>query len=122
MNPVAMDVGASFQVERTTQPIAAKVAAPPAALPAAAVAIPQAHAQAQSTESEVRKAVEAANRALKEVTSDIEFAVDADSGRTVLKVVDATTQQVIRQFPSEEILAIARALDRYQGLLLKEKA
>jgi flagellar protein FlaG len=37
-------------------------------------------------------------------------------------VVDAVTHEVVRQIPGEEILAIARAIDRMQGLLLKQKA
>jgi len=32
---------------------------------------------------------------------DLQFSVDQDSGRTVIKVVDSETEQVIRQIPSE---------------------
>jgi flagellar protein FlaG len=40
----------------------------------------------------------------------------------VVKVVDTETDQVIRQIPSEEMLAIARNIDRLQGLLVKQEA
>lgn len=53
---------------------------------------------------------------------DIQFNVDSDSGKTVVKVVDRGTQEVLRQIPSEEALEIARALDRFQGLLVKQQA
>jgi len=37
--------------------------------------------------------------------------------------VDTETGDVIRQFPSEDMLAISRSIDRFQqGLLLKQKA
>ncbi len=71
---------------------------------------------------QVKQAIEAANEALKAASSNLEFAQDPSTGKTVVRIVDVTTRQVIRQFPSEEMLAIARALDRLQGLLLVEKA
>jgi flagellar protein FlaG len=40
----------------------------------------------------------------------------------VVSVVDSNTHEVIRQMPSEETLAIARAISRLSGLLLDEKA
>jgi len=50
------------------------------------------------------------------------FPFDDDTGRTVVKVVDASTDEVIRQIPSEEVLAIAKALDKLQGVLIKQEA
>lgn len=40
----------------------------------------------------------------------LSFQVDESSGRFYFKVVDANTQEVIRQVPSEEVLAMARKL------------
>jgi flagellar protein FlaG len=40
----------------------------------------------------------------------LSFQVDETSGRLYFKVVDANTQEVIRQVPSEEVLAMARKL------------
>jgi flagellar protein FlaG len=54
-------------------------------------------------------------------TRDIEFSVDEDSGRTVVKVVDRETQDVIRQIPSQEVLDLAQALGKLQGLLIRQK-
>ncbi|MBL8491536.1 MAG: flagellar protein FlaG, partial [Rhodocyclaceae bacterium] len=42
--------------------------------------------------------------------------------KTVVKVVDGQTGKMIRQIPSEELLAIAESIDRMQGLLLRQKA
>lgn len=38
----------------------------------------------------------------------LRFSVDEDSGRTLIKVVDTQTEEVIRQIPSEEALRILR--------------
>jgi flagellar protein FlaG len=62
------------------------------------------------------------NTAMKELNQSLEFSIDTDSDRLVLKVVDTQTKEVIRQMPSEETLEIAKAIDRLQGLLIKQKA
>lgn len=72
-------------------------------------------AQVEQMVQEVRKVVEP-------VAQNLLFTVDQGTGRTVVKVVDAQTEEVIRQFPSEELLSISKALDRLQGLLLHKKA
>jgi len=72
--------------------------------------------------TELKQAIEAANTALRAVSTDLEFSFDPSTGKTVVRMIDNSTQQVIRQFPSEEMLAIARAIDRFQGLLLRQKA
>lgn len=82
---------------------------------------PQANS-GQPDELQLRQAIEATNAALKQISSDLEFAQDASTGQTVVRVIDSDTQQVIRQFPSEEMLAIARTLDRMQGILIRQKA
>ena len=53
---------------------------------------------------------------------DLQFSVDQASGRTVIKVVDSETDQVIRQIPSEETLRIAERLDSPESLMLSEQA
>ncbi|CAN5233967.1 N/A [soil metagenome] len=72
--------------------------------------------------SEVAQAVKSLNRAMENFSHGLEFSVDEDSHRTVIKVVDANTKELIRQIPSVEILEIAKALDQAQGLLIRQKA
>ncbi len=48
---------------------------------------------------------------------NLSFRVDERSGRTVITVVDALTKEVIRQIPSEEVLAMSRALEAGGALL-----
>ncbi|MCE2949236.1 MAG: flagellar protein FlaG [Betaproteobacteria bacterium] len=70
----------------------------------------------------VKAAVEASNRVVQLLQSKIEFVTDDSSGRMVIKVFDSSSNELIRQIPSEEMLAISRALDRMQGLLVKSEA
>ncbi len=85
---------------------------------------PAASAATQATQQpvQVEQAVQGANRFFKQISQNLEFSVDAGSGRSVTRLVDKETNTVIRQIPSEEMLDIARALDHFQGLLLKQKA
>ena len=53
---------------------------------------------------------------------DLQFSVDQDSGRSVIKVIDSETNQVIRQIPSEETLRIAEQLDSPESLIFSQQA
>ena len=88
----------------------------------AAPAPVKAPATPEPDEAQLTQAVRDANHAARMVSSNIEFSVDQKSGKTIVKVVDSTTQQLIRQMPTEEMIEIARALDRMQGMLLKRQA
>jgi hypothetical protein len=46
--------------------------------------------------------------------------VNDDTGQLVVKIIDRTTKEVIRQMPSEEMLAIAKTLDSIKGLFVKQ--
>lgn len=48
---------------------------------------------------------------------DLLFSIDEASGRTVITVVDSSTQEIIRQIPSEEILAISENIESMKGIL-----
>ena len=71
---------------------------------------------------ELEAAVQKVQNFTQNVAKELQFDIDKDSGRTVVKVVDISTKEVIRQIPSEEMLAMAKALDQIQGLLVKQKA
>lgn len=73
-----------------------------------------------------REEAEEAARALEEKTRDmgrnLRFEVDDDSGTTVIKVVDPSTEEVVRQIPSEEAVARAAALEGDSFNLIDEIA
>ena len=48
---------------------------------------------------------------LRSVERALEFRVDAQSGRTVISVLDAASGELIRQIPSEEALRFAQMVD-----------
>ncbi|WP_374277833.1 flagellar protein FlaG [Azonexus sp.] len=78
--------------------------------------------QPQASREELEKATKEMNDFVQTINSSIEFSVDKDTGSTVVKVIDTATKDVLRQIPSEEMLAIARAIDKVKGLLVHQKA
>lgn len=91
---------------------------------AAPVELPHQAVKAVSHEPDVetvKKAAEEINRVMKRFDNNIQFSVD-ENNKTNVKVVDTQTNEVIRQLPSKEMVAIAQALDKFQGLLIKIKA
>jgi flagellar protein FlaG len=54
---------------------------------------------------------------------EFEFSMDTDTNKSIVKVVDKQTGELIRQIPSEETIEIARSIDKFQrSLLLNQKA
>lgn len=93
--------------------------------PADPVVLPQQAARAVAREADdgsVKKAAAEINKVLERFDNNIQFVVDVDTKESVVKVINAATHEVIRQMPSAEMLAIAKALDKLQGLLIREKA
>jgi len=73
-----------------------------------------------------RKQVEEAAAQIESFTQNIaqnlKFTIDEETGKTVVKILDTQTQEIIRQIPSEEAINIARALGKIEGLLFNDKA
>lgn len=99
-----------------------------AASDAAAVKQVQTATQQPSAE-QLQTAINTVNRSLKNSNQNVQFSLDADTNKMVVRMVDAETGEVIRQVPSDAVLAIARSIDQYQqshqlqhGLLFQQKA
>jgi flagellar protein FlaG len=62
------------------------------------------------------------------VQRDLSFSMDKDSGRTLIRVTDTHTGEVVRQIPTETVLKLAEALkanqdtDSLKGLLFSGSA
>jgi len=95
----------------------------PAVVPAVSTpAVPQTPASQPASAAELQRAAETVRRHLSAVAPELDFAVDQDSGRVVVKITDPATNELLRQIPSEEVLKMNKELDRMQGLLLDHKA
>lgn len=73
-------------------------------------------------DKDFQQALKDVQSAISTVSSGLKFSYDQDFDKTIVKVVDSATDEVIRQIPSEELLRISKALDKLQGLLIKQEA
>ena len=84
--------------------------------------------EALPSEEQVNDALSKLNKTPQAQANNLEFSVDQDTKRTVVKVIDQNTKEVVRQFPTKEALAIAKALDQQEskgtttGLLIDQTA
>ncbi len=80
----------------------------------------------QPSPEQLKNAVDDINRVMRQSNQSLEFSVDTNTKKLIVRMTDAGTGELIRQIPSEEALAIARSIDQFQqfqhGLLLKQKA
>jgi len=71
---------------------------------------------------EVSAAVKKLNEAMPPSAQSLEFEIDEDSKDIVVKIIDQSTREVVRQMPSKEALEMAKAIDKMQGLLIRQTA
>ncbi len=94
-------------------------AARPAGAQAATVYDPARHLTDPAV---LQQVAEALTQHIGTAGQNLQFSVDRDTGKTVLRVTDAESGTLLRQIPGDEALAIARILDRMQGMLIRQKA
>lgn len=70
----------------------------------------------------LEKAVKDLSQGVQNLQRSLQFSIDESSGRTVIKVVDKDTQEVIRQIPEEQVLELAARLDKNAGVFVKDEA
>ena len=72
--------------------------------------------------ADFEQAVQAVEQRVQNLQRRLQFSIDEDSGRTIVKVIDRETDEVIRQIPQEEMIALARRLEASTGLLITDQA
>ena len=99
---------------QVAQPVV-RLAAPPASV-SGPVAAPATSAEA------LKDTVQELQKALQKSAPGLQFSIDEDGGDVIVKLVDTVTGDVVRQFPSEEMLQIFKSIEKMQGLLVNKTA
>lgn len=89
--------------------------------------VPPAEVKSKSPDFEqLMEAVAKLNDHLQNVQRDLHFSIDDASGKTVVRVVNSETDEVVRQIPSEEVLRISQIikeqLENLPGLIFESSA
>ena len=118
VNQVAVNlVGSAASQASSSRPVTNEASAAQM-LPASGKVSPQEGkaASAEVSQEQVSQAVSDLNDYVQSVGRDLQFSVDEDSGRTIIRVLDSQTQDIIRQIPAEEVLALAEHLTQTASL------
>jgi len=99
-----------------------KTAAGQIALVASSEPKPVGSVASQVEKEELVGAVKKLNEHVAPALQTIEFYLDQESKRMIVKVVDTETQKVLRQIPNEEVVAMSKTLDKLQGLVIRQTA
>ncbi len=76
----------------------------------------------QVSSEELAQAVAEMNQHFQNVQRNIHFSIDDETGTTVVKVIESDTEEVIRQIPSEEIVALSKYLEENAGRIIRAEA
>jgi flagellar protein FlaG len=75
---------------------------------------------------QLKQVVKEANSVFQQTQRNLQFKVDEDTHEMVVKIVDKESGEVIRQIPSEEMLALIKRMQELeadqQGLVIRDKA
>ena len=99
-----------------------------AAKPPPAPLVDQQREMKEHSAEKLQKMVEEIKEEVREANSvdnRIQFSIDDNLGRIIVKVIDRETEEVVRQIPPEEFLKVARNLRNFAltsiGMVLDEK-
>jgi len=73
------------------------------------------------SEEEIESIIKELNQFIQIFNTKIAFEIDKETKKTILRIVDVETNEVIRQIPPEELLQISRRISELLGLIINEK-
>lgn len=103
--------------EQSTSPNPTVKTSTPVELPSRAV-----RSVSAPTTEQIKDALDQLNKALKTMSNGVQFALDDETQIRIAKLVDTQTNEIIRQFPAQELIDLAKALDKLHGSLIQQKA
>ena len=74
------------------------------------------------TAEDMQAVVERLNEFMHSDQRNLSFSVDKELDEVVVQVMDTETQQVIRQYPSEEAIKLSKSIEGLMGLIFNDRA
>lgn len=122
-------LGSSVETNRSSSSNSSgKVAAPRQSFAVEVTEVETQEVDVELSQEALEKVVSQLNAYIQNTQRDVDFSVDDSTGRVVVRVIDSESEEVIRQIPSEEMLAISRHLvesletEQPKGFLIELKA
>jgi len=119
--PARVTPGVESLRANTVRPSAEAAAKPPAIDPERS---DSAGGGAGISHEELTEAVTRLNDLVQPIRRELHFSVDDSTGETIIRVIDAETQELIRQIPPEEVLTLMQHLEQqdHRSLLMDVEA
>jgi flagellar protein FlaG len=111
MNDIPKMNSTPVQLKAAPVIAAAKVQKSGKDLPSAEQAASKPSMDIHQMQEHMEAAVAKMNEYIQSTQRDLHFSYDKSAGETVVKVLDRTTQEVIRQIPNETFLKLAHSKD-----------
>jgi len=81
--------------------------------------------KSEPSKKQIEQAIEKLNQSVSDKASNLHFSIDQDLKKVIVKVVDNTTGEVVKQIPSKEAVELAKSLEKnsvsQHGLLVDSK-
>ncbi len=75
----------------------------------------------RATDEKIARITELMDNYVRSIQKDIKIQVNSDTGDILVKVISEETGKVIREIPSEEMLALAARMEEISGVLFDQK-
>jgi flagellar protein FlaG len=72
--------------------------------------------------AQTEQSLQEINKVMDALAISVQFQFEPTMAEAIIKVVDQQSGKVIRQFPSEDVVRISKALDNLKGLLFAQTA
>ena len=73
-------------------------------------------------QAELQSAVSKLNDYVQNISRTLSYSIEETTGTTIVQVYDSTTEELIRQIPTEETIKLAASIEANSGLLIQEQA
>ena len=70
--------------------------------------------------NEIKEAVDLANKKIKIFNTNLDFSIDKELNKIVVKVIDKDSKEVVRQIPPEDVLKMAKNFEKYGSFLFNK--
>jgi flagellar protein FlaG len=74
------------------------------------------------TTHQMKEVVKELNTVMQQMGTSLTFSIDNATHKTVVKVLNTQTQEVVRQIPSEEMLRMSQRITELLGVLFDDNA
>ena len=80
-------------------------------------ATPAPHLDPQELQRQLQEAVVELNKQMQHTGVSLGFSIDESIGRSIVKVVNKESGELVRQIPSEEVVRVAHSIESLKGIL-----